>query len=140
MKYELRHYSYKPTLGGKSVSAENLINALDDRAIHYVGTFSEINPLHVTSQCVIYIRKRWDRTGEIQHPIKLNGLTFKSSVNSAGGGISLLGGFSLNKQDLLRIANAMDETDEFNVSEINRSSAEALDLFKDGIKEVIGNQ
>ena len=139
MKYELRHHSFKPTLGGKSVLSNKTINDLGESALYYVGTFSEYNPLYLGSNSLLYIRKNWTTDGSMQHPINLNGLKFKGGINSSGSGICTHGGFQLTKQDLLRIANAMDETDTFVLSEIIQKTEEGIIMFKYGILKVVGS-
>jgi hypothetical protein len=116
MKHELRHFAFKPTIGGRSVPADQLINDLEDMAVHYVGTFSEYNILFQNKEIIAYVYKNWTRTGGMQKAINLPGLNFGSGKSYAGGELNSFGQFGLNKQDLLRIANAMDDTDTFFVS------------------------
>lgn len=137
MKYELRHHSFKPTIGGKSVPIDRVINDLGESALYYVGTFSEYNPLYLGRNSLLYIRKNWTMDGSIQHPINLKGLKFKGGINSSGSGIDTYGGFQLTKQDLLMIANAMDETDTLVLSEIIQKTEKGIKMFRDGLTRVV---
>ena len=49
MEYEKRHRAYRPTIGGLSVGGNKMINDLGDKAIYYIGTFSEFNPIGLNS-------------------------------------------------------------------------------------------
>lgn len=124
MKYEKRHHAYSATLGGVSVPADRLINDLDTEdqkmAIHYVGTYSEYNPISIKRHSAIgsiCIAVHKDSNGSFQKEFKLEG--FNSELRKGvpferEPGISNLG-ISLSKQDLLRIAHAMDDSDYFGI-------------------------
>ena len=116
MEYNIMHRAYCPTKGGVSVPKDKTINDLGKMAIHYIGTFSEYYPLDVKGELVTYIRKDWTRQAQYyQKHIVLKGLEIKKASSHCGGNVCNNNGVSFTKQDLLRIANAMDETDTLNI-------------------------
>ena len=133
------HRAYTPTKGGASVPKDKTINELGKMAIHYIGTFSDYYPIHHGSHNeLVYIRKNW--TNDCARPqshISLTGLKLKTATSHCGGGITNHGGVRFSKQDLLRIANAMDETDTLEVIKINQLHGDGHNFIK-AIKEVIG--
>lgn len=114
MKYEKRHHAYKPTLGGRSVPADNLINDLKERAIDYIGTFSEMNPIGYENQLAVIVRKD-NCTIHPQKDFKLKGFKLKAGMGYHGTEFNNNYGIKFSKQDLLRIANEMDTTDELHI-------------------------
>lgn len=134
MKYEKRHHAYKPTLGGSSVPSDSLINDLGKRAIDYIGTFSEYNPIGYSNRMAVIVRKN-NCTHYPQRDFKLKGFQLKSGMGYHSEKFNNNYGIKFSKEDLLRIAHTMDETDELHVM-IPDSIDE--DLFQKQVKIVTG--
>lgn len=109
MKYEKRHYAYKPTVGGKSVPSDKSINDLKEDAINYVGTYSEFNPIGFRNNLLVVVRKPLSIIPKRE--FKLKGFNLSGGVNTVGGNITINESVGFSKQDLLRIANEMDSDD-----------------------------
>lgn len=114
MKYEKRHRAYSPTIGGLSVPSESMINDLKERAAHYIGSYSEFNPIGFKDKLAIVVRKQ-TCTHYPQKDFKLPGFKLKSGMGYHGSEFNNNYGVKFSKQDLLRIANEMDITDELHV-------------------------
>lgn len=126
MKYERRHYAYTPIKGGTSVPDSRLINDLDTEdskmAIHYIGTFSEYNPIHYKRNVEGLLASAVVKSSTslfCQKEFNCHGQSVKNNAPMAEPGHCNLS-LSLNKQELLLIANAMDDSDVFNVSYYNK--------------------
>lgn len=114
MKYEKRHRAYKPTMGALSIPAENLINDLKERATDYIGTFSEFNPIGFSNQLAVVVRKE-TCTHYPQRDFKLSGFKLKSGLRYHGSEFNNNYGIKFSKQDLSRIVDEMDTTDELHI-------------------------
>jgi len=110
MKYELRHYAYKPTVGGKSVPANKTINDLGEDAVNYIGTFSKWNPIGHQDGIFVTVKKQTDSIYPKSN-LKLSGFKLKHS----GSYTNINQGVKFTKQDLLAIAHAMDHDDELHI-------------------------
>jgi len=119
--YEKKHFAYRPTIGGSSIPADRLINDLNERAIYYIGTFSEYYPIHRTTtgfgtnMCMV-IDKRWSDNPTFKHDIKLKGFSPDKATGYHSQDFNNNGGIRLSKQDLLQLANAMDEDDVIHIT------------------------
>lgn len=114
MDYEKRHVAFKPTLGGHSISADKTINELGKDAIHYIGTYSEYNPIGLVDNMLVFVKKY-----QSIHPktdFKLHGFKLSGGEHTCGGNVTINNSVSFSKQDLLRIANAMDVDDKLMVA------------------------
>lgn len=115
MKHEIRHRAYKPTIGGLSVSGDGLINDLKKRATDYIGSFSEYNPIGYEYRVAAFIKKETTKSINQQKPFRLPGFKLKGAMGYHGSDFNCNYGVSFNKEDLLRIANAMDDTDTLHI-------------------------
>lgn len=116
MEYKLMHRAYRPTIGGLAVSNDKLINDLKDQAINYIGTFSEYNPIGYEDRIAVYIKKETTSSINQQKPFKLPGFRLKRGMSYHGSDFNNNKAISFDKQDLLRIANAMDDTDSLQIA------------------------
>jgi hypothetical protein len=121
MFYSKKHVAYRPTVGGSSIPADKMINDLKDKAVHYIGTYSEYNPIGLTytgfphARMAAVVRKHMDI-----HPktdLKLPGF----NINEHGGGyhgsdFNANGIMRFTKQQLQQLVAAMDTTDELCIS------------------------
>lgn len=140
MEYEIMHRAYCPTKGGRSIPNNQCINDLKERATDYIGTFSEYYPIGLTYSgygggvAVAYIRKNWTRScKKPQHHISLPGFRLNTACSHSDGKLSNHGGAKFSKQDLLRLANAMDEDDTLEIVQTNSE----LDYIKKAIIKVV---
>ena len=132
MKYELKHHAYKPTIGGKSIPNSKMINDLGDNAIHYIGTFSEYNPIGMASifhpgstmtavvvkkTCSIYPQKQFQLEG---FHLDEGGGYHSTDFNNNGC-------MRFRRNDLLRIANSMDEEDSLLIAVPDTFNKEQFD-------------
>ena len=117
MKYELKHYAYRPTIGGKSVPyGDKIINDLEKDAINYIGTFSEYNPIGLQQSMAVYIKKETTSSINQQIPFKLLGFRLQLGLGYHGSKFNNNRAIKFSKQELLRIAHAMDETDSLQIA------------------------
>lgn len=116
MKYEIRHRSYRPTIGGKSVPKSKTINDLGKDAVYYIGSFSEFNPLGYVDDIAVYVKKEPTASINQQKPFKLPGFNLKKGMGYHGSDFNNNRAVEFSKQDLLRIANAMDDTDSLQIA------------------------
>jgi hypothetical protein len=116
MEYEKKHYAYRPTIGGSSVSTDKLINDLKEKAIYYIGTFREYNPIGYQDGIAAIVRKETTKSVNQQKDFNLPGFKLKRGMGYHGTDFNNNKAISFSKQDLLRIANAMDDTDDLWIS------------------------
>jgi hypothetical protein len=116
MKYDKRHYAYKPTIGGRSVSADKTINDLKEASLDYVGTYSEFNPIGTHANLLAVVRKPLSIFPK--RDFKLPGFKLTGGVNTCGGNITVNESIKFSKQDLLRISTEMDTDDMLIISYI----------------------
>lgn len=135
MKYEIRHRSYRPTIGGKSVPEGSMINDLGDHAVYYIGSFSEFNPIGLIDDIAVYVRKETTTSINQQKPFKLIGFELEGGLNYHGDTFNNNEAIEFSKEDLLRIANAMDDTDTLQIAVVD--SIDEYSFEKD-IKKVTG--
>ena len=109
MEYDRRHHAYKPSMGGRSVPDDCVINDLKEAAINYVGTYSEYNPIGLRDNIFLVVRKPLSIIPK--RDFKLYGFQLSGGQHTCGGNITVNESVSLSKQDLLRIANEMDSDD-----------------------------
>jgi hypothetical protein len=108
-----KHYAYNPATGGLSIPAKKTINELGDMMVHYKGTYDTTNIIHVKDglhKIVVLVEK----TSTPLHPqreFNVPELNINSSGRRAGGKINTNEGVCFTKQQLLIIANAMDNED-----------------------------
>jgi len=114
MKHEMMHRAYRPTIGGKAVPASKLINDLGKDAIHYIGTFAEYNPIGMVEadgNCLTAVVRKEVCTIRAQNEFSLPGFKLEVGLSYHGSDFNNNGAMEFTKQDLLRIAHAMDEDD-----------------------------
>ena len=116
MDYEKRHYAYRPTIGGSSVLASKLINDLKEQAVNYIGTFKEYNPIGYVDGIAVIVRKQNTKSVNQQKDFILPGFELKRGMGYHGSDFNNNKAINFSKQDLLRIANAMDDTDDLWIS------------------------
>ena len=123
MKYEKRHHAYVHNRGGASVPAEKMTNDLGDMMPHYIGTFSEYNPLYLANNydnLALVVKKD---TGVSVYQKDFQCVIEPEEFGGYhGGGFNCNGGIILTKQDLLKITASMDDTDTLmflNPDEVN---------------------
>lgn len=127
MKYEKRHWAYVQNKGGASVPSERMVNDLGDMMEHYIGTFSEYNPLYIErfGNLSLIVRKNTSIKSYKEdfecaiHPEDLGGI--HSTEFNCNGGIIL------TRKQLLKIAFSMDEGDTLlflNPDTVNRKEFE----------------
>lgn len=133
MKHEIMHRAYKPTIGGLAVPKDRLINDLGDRAVDYIGSYSEYNPIGYSDGMAVVVRKE-TCTHYPQRPFKLPGFELEDGLSYHSSEFNNNLGIKFSKQDLLRIANAMDETDELHIMIPDSID---LDFFEEQIKKVV---
>lgn len=114
MEHRLYHRAYKPTLGGVAVPKDRLINDLEDRATDYIGTFSEYNPIGFVNPLLAVVVKD-TCTHFPQKAFILPGFNLKHGMGYHGSRFNNNYSIKFSKQDLLRIAHAMDETDYLHI-------------------------
>ena len=139
MNYEKKHHAYKVTLGGLAIPVNEPINGLDrpgrKMATHYIGTYSEFNPIGYRSGLSVVVRKPYTNESFPQKDFKLKGFTLRGGLNSCGGDFNTNHSISFTKQELLRIAHAMDKGNELIISmptSLNHNK------FQKSIKQVTG--
>lgn len=117
MEYKRMHRSYRPTVGGRAVPDDMMINDLKEDAIYYIGTFSEYNPIGITNGLLACV---WKNTSSIfpKKDFKLPGFILQGGLNTVGGNITCNQSIGFTKTQLLQIAAAMDEDDKLLVSEV----------------------
>lgn len=133
MEYKLMHRSYRPTIGGHAVPSSKLINDLKEQAINYIGTFSEYNPIGFSNRMAVFVNKGITSSINQQRPFRLPGFKLKGGLGYHGSEFNNNYAISFSKEDLLRIANAMDETDTLQIA-IPDSIKKTV--FEKGVKEV----
>lgn len=133
MKYEKRHYAYSPTLGGSSIPADRLINELESQDVNYIGTFSKFNPIGYEDGLSVVVVKDFGASINQQKDFKLDGFRLKRGLSYHGSNFNNNNSISFSKQDLLRIANEMDDTNELWIS--NPDSIN-VDQFKEDVGKV----
>ena len=118
MRYKRMHRAYHPLKGGAAVPADRLINDLGDSGEDYIGTFSEHNPLgysHRGNIAVTVLKDASDDLAKPQKDFKLPGFVVKESIGMHSEDFNNNGSVQFSKQDLLQIANAMDDSDKLHI-------------------------
>lgn len=118
MKYEKMHRSYRHVVGGKAVPSDKLINDLGDDAIYYIGTFSEYNPIGIKNNLAVFVKKEWNGTNQ-KRDFKLKGYEQKSAGGYCGAKNNYNVSLKFSKEQLLRIANAMDDSDNLVIAKMD---------------------
>jgi hypothetical protein len=139
MEYDKRHVAYRPTIGGRSIPADRLINDLGEDAIHYIGTYSEFNPIGIYNGMLVTVRKK--QSVFPKKDFKLRGFILQGGLSTCGGNITCNKSISISKVDLLRICAAMDEDDTLLVSEVDNypiGHVKDMDRVKKDIEIVTG--
>ena len=117
MKKEKFHWAFKPTIGGAGVPHTKMINDLGEHAVHYVGTFAEYNPVaigsvHINrSMNIVAVVKKSRSTILPQRDFSARGFLIEDYGGYHSDDFNCNGGIIFTKQNLLQLANAMDETD-----------------------------
>lgn len=140
MKHEIRHYAYRPTLGGRSVPGTDMINDLNEAAVNYIGSFSEFNPIAAEyivggGTLALYVRKESSESINQQKEFRVPGLEPSRGLSYHGSDFNNNDSFELTKQQLLQIAHAMDDTDTLQIAVFDEFDDE---VFSDGIEKVTG--
>lgn len=141
MEYKLMHRSYRPTKGGRAVPGDKLINDLGKDAVDYIGTFSEYNPIGLNSRedLAVHVVKETTQSVNQQKPFKLEGFKVKSGMHLHSDKYNCNSSVAFSKQDLLRIAHAMDDTDRLQVDYVDGAFGHIdVPFFKEQCKKVVG--
>jgi len=126
MEFKIMHRVYSPEFGGWAITKDKVLNDFGDKIKHYIGTLSEYNPFSLVrmgdSYALSYIRKNVSIPMFQKQP-NLKGIEIKEACSHCGGTILNNGGVSFTKEELLKIANAMDPFDVFEVIQIHGEEA-----------------
>jgi hypothetical protein len=140
MKHELKHRSYRPTVGGQAVGIDKLINDLDNPE-YYTGTYSVYNPIGINGRgdLAVHVHKQWTGSSNEQKPFRLEGFRLKSGMHLHSEDYNCNSSVGFSKQDLLRIANAMDDTDIFQVDYVGGRNGHINEaIFLASAEKVVG--
>jgi hypothetical protein len=96
--------------------------------MNYVGTYSEYNPIGLRDNILIVVRKPLSIIPK--RDFKLFGFQLSGGVHTCGGNVTVNESVSLSKQDLLRIANEMDNDDILLISYVGGKWGEIKDIDK----------